>query len=113
MIDWLIIYGTLMGALRLLLNHHQPVEPWGTSPYTAKGLLGLWVRLMLIAFIIIQGFHLYWIYPYLWRSRDGLACRFPGERPRGPSMPVTGDPRHIRGCCTDPIQRSGKDNGHV
>jgi len=65
-IDWLIIYGILMGALRLLLNHHQPVEPGGTSSYTAKGLFGLWVRWMLIAFIIIQGFHLYWIYPYVY-----------------------------------------------
>lgn len=63
MINWLIIYGILMGGLRLLLNHHRVAALDGESPYTAMNLLGLWVRLMLIAFIIIQGFHLYWIWP--------------------------------------------------
>jgi hypothetical protein len=63
MIDWLILYGILMGLLLRLLNHGQLVVAGKRNESLAKYYLGWWVRLMIIAFIVIQGFHLYWLWP--------------------------------------------------
>ena len=52
-----------MGLLLRLLNHGQLVVAGKRNESLAKYYLGWWVRLMIIAFIIIQGFHLYWLYP--------------------------------------------------
>ena len=59
MIGWLLIYGILMGLLVRMLNHRKLVVAGQPGSPLVRRLLGLWLRLMLIAFIIIQGFHLY------------------------------------------------------
>ena len=64
MIDWFIVYGILMGALLRVFNHGRLVLPGNPGRSIVKGLLSVWVRLMIIAFIIIQGFSLYWLWPY-------------------------------------------------
>jgi len=68
MINWLLIYGILMGLLLRLVNHGKLVVAGQPCASTAKRLLGLWRRLMIIAFIIIQGFHLYWLWPYTYNE---------------------------------------------
>jgi hypothetical protein len=66
MIDWLIIYGIVMGPLLLLLNNHRLVVSEHTGSFL-RSLPWLWLRCVIIAMVIIQSFHSYGILPYSYR----------------------------------------------
>lgn len=63
MINWVIIYGILMGLALRALNHGRLVVPGEPSRPLHLRLLGTWVQLMIITFIIVQGFGLHGLYP--------------------------------------------------
>jgi hypothetical protein len=63
MIDWLILYGIFMGLLLRMVNHHRLVVAGHSGRGVITWVLSHWVRGMIIVFIIIQGFHLYWLWP--------------------------------------------------
>jgi hypothetical protein len=68
MIDWLIIYGIVMGLLLRVLNHRRLVVAGQSGSPLVRRLLGVWVRAMIIAFIVIQGFSLHWLWPYAYNQ---------------------------------------------
>jgi hypothetical protein len=63
MLDWLLLYGILMGLLLRVINHGRLVVAGSPSRGWLQKVFGWYLRMMILAFIIIHGFHLHWLWP--------------------------------------------------
>ena len=67
MINLLIIYGFVMGAILRGIHHGRLVVPGNTRPTFLQSLFAAWFRITLIAAIVIQGIRAYGIIPDSYR----------------------------------------------